>query len=121
MEDKKFKVFKEIFSEIAKNEFNACKTFIDNLDSCKDTSDVIQLIYRHADDIGERLDFYSDDITDLEVQVSVLEDEIDELTYKLEEAKEPLGDTLYDEMKFELFLKYAHKFTPWELEEILSK
>ncbi len=53
--------------------------------------------------------------------MSNLEDEIDELTYKLEEAKEPLGDTLYDEMKFELFLKYAHKFTPWELEEILSK
>lgn len=121
MEDKKFEVFKEVFAEIAKNEFRACNSFMQNLDSCEDTSDVIQLIYRHADDIGERLDFYSDDVTDLEVQVSVLEDEIEELTYKLEEAKEPLGDTLHDDMKFELFLKYSHKYTPWELEEILSK
>ena len=121
MEDKNFEVFKEVFGEIAKNEFRACKTFMDNLDSCEDSSDVIQLIYRHADDIAEKLDYYSDDITDLEVQVSNLEDECENLVRELQEAKEPLGDTLHDEMKFELFLKYAHKFTPWELEEILSK
>ena len=121
MEAEKFEIFKEVFAEIAQSQFKACNSFINELDKCDNVIRIEQLMFKYGDEIAEKLDAYSDDITDLEVQVSNLEDECENLVRELQEAKEPLGDTLHDEMKFELFLKYAHKFTPWELEEILSK
>ena len=121
MSENKFEIFKEVFGEIAKNDFRACESFMKNLNDCKDNNDIVQLMYRYSDDIAEKLDAYSDDVNELERKVEDLEDEISDLEAELEEVKEPLGDTLHDEMKFELFLKHSHKFTPWELEEILSK
>ena len=121
MEEEKFEIFKEVFAEIAQSQFKACNNFINELDKCDNVINFEQLMFKYGDEIAEKLDSYSDDITDLEVQVSQLEDECDRLFRELQEVKEPFGDTLHDEMKFETFLKHAHKFTPWELEEILSK
>jgi len=128
MEDNKFEIFKEVFGEIAKSHFNACESFMNNLKECEDNSDIAQLMYRYSDDIAEKLDAYSDDVNELERKIDELErkiddleDELSDLEAQLLEAKEPFGETLHDDMKLTLFLQHVHKFTPWELEEILTK
>jgi len=121
MDAEKFEIFKEVFAEIAQNQFKACNSFINELDKCDNAIKIEQLMFKYGDEIAEKLDSYSDDVNQLEIEVSQLEDECENLVRELQEVKEPLGDTLYDEMKFQTFLKYSHKFTPWELEEILSK
>jgi len=121
MEEEKFKIFKEVLAEIAQSQFKACNGFINELDKCDNAIRIEELMFKYADEIAEKLNAYSDDVNDLEIQISQLEDDCDSYFRELQEIKRPLGDTLYDEMKFETFLKHAHKFTPWELEEILSK
>ena len=121
MESEKFEIFKEVFAEIAQSQFKACNGFINELDKCENVVRFEQLMFKYGDEIAEKLDSYSDDVNELERKVDDLEGEISNLEEELEEIKEPFGDTLHDEIKFELFLKYSHKYTPWELEEILSK
>jgi len=82
---------------------------------CSDTIDEIESIRRELDSVTDEKDELEETIEELEDTIKSIEEELDEANSKI---FKPV--TYWDKEKYELFLKYHHKFTPLEFESILN-
>jgi len=112
-----------------KKEFGACDTFYTGLMECKTTNEIKRLLIKYRNDIFETLggEDKTDEVKDLESQVSSLEWEVDGLEGQLEELQEEINGvnskfhgSLFGEYKWDVFQQFYGLYNPWELEELLK-
>lgn len=109
---------KEFMVSFFRDIFHAC--FWRQLNDCKTYQEVRQIIFQNAENIGDYLDLPMIDEAEQDekdVTISILEQEIDDLQYKLSKYE---SGTLLDEWKGEILQSYIHKYTPLELEAKLK-
>lgn len=109
-------------------EFQACKSFLDNIKDINSKLDFKRFLQRNIEDICYKLDIdYVDsdteeDIEDLEDRIDDLERDKEELEEQLEAYKDKFGlnGTLYQDYKIQFFSQYQHQYDAWEIEELLK-
>jgi hypothetical protein len=110
--------FKQQFILLAQDKFNACNNFVNQVEEADSPSRLKYVLIHFADEIYEKLGGEYDtseldeEINDLENQIRVLEDNA--------KISDNLFPTVYDEMKFKIFVELHSKYTPWELEQLLK-
>lgn len=129
LEKAQINLIKTTLYNFIKKEFGACDNFFTALMECKTTYEIKQLFYRYREDVFEALGGVdkSDEIEDLESEVSNLKWEVDGLEGQLEELKEEITGvnskfhgSLFGEYKWEMFQEFYGNYSPWELEELLK-
>ena len=116
MELEKFVTFKESFVEIAKNEFNACDRFVEEINNAKTILEFKQVLHNYSESIFEHLggecdtQYFEGNIYELEMYIEELEKEVE---------KYDVIETIHDDMKYKTYLELNSKYTPWEFEELL--
>jgi hypothetical protein len=112
-----FIVFKEHLILLAEEEFYACNNFIEHVSKASSPTRLKQVLEYFVDEIYDRLNG-EHDTDELDNYINNLEYEISELEDKMKDH-EKLFTTVYDEMKFKIFVELHYKYTPWELEQLL--
>ena len=120
-----FESFKTMLSVFIKEHYSPCKDFYNSLGDCDDADDIKRVFRMNNDDVFEKLggsiDDNSDEIDELERDVSRLENKNSDLEDEVSEAKCEFGTSLDDDFKREIILKYIKKYTSWELEALFEK
>jgi hypothetical protein len=109
--------FKEQLVLLAQEQFNACNTFVNQVQEADSPSRLKEVFIYMADEIFSKLGGETD-TDDLERHIESLQDEVCELEDKIQEHDD-LFPTVYDEMKYQTFLELHSKYTPWEFEQLL--
>lgn len=112
--------------KLVSKEFNACDSFIKDIEQISDKISFKRFFQRHIIDIGERLHC---DLAD-ENEVSDLKDEIDDLEYRICSLEDELDDyktkfgvnknLLSEDYKIKWFLDNKDRYTEWELKDLLE-
>lgn len=124
IEQANFNLLKAMLDYFIKNNFNVCDNFLNELKNCTTNKELKKLFIKYNDEVYDYLGGepdLQDEIDDLEDEVSDLKSEIYVLEHELNDYKSIFGDTLNDEYKRDIIIKYYDKYTPWELEELLIK
>lgn len=113
--------------KLLSQEFQACKSFILDLDAIVDKKSFKRFLERNMENICDKLNI--DGFNEYEYEVEELEDEnrdlrreIDSLEDELDDLKHKYGNTnlLVDEFKAQHFCRYKDDYTEMELEELLK-
>ena len=121
--EQEFIDFKEIFVDLSVEHFKACNSFIDSIENTNSPIELANVLRHFDDEIYEKL---GGSVSDLEEEISDLEDEISNLHRTVDELREELDDvtfksaTIFDEMRYKVFLEHQSKYSPWEFEELLK-
>ena len=113
--------------KLVSKEFNACDSFIKDIEQISDKISFKRFFQTYIIDIGERLhcnladendiDDLKDEIYDLEREISNLEDTISEYETKFGKTK----NILSEDYKIKWFLDNKDRYTEWELKDLLEK
>jgi predicted nucleic acid-binding Zn-ribbon protein len=106
-------------------EFKACDPFLANIEKITEKRAFFRFLSRSIGTILEHLDIDapdSNEVSDLEDKIEDLERDISDLEDEIEDLKDKYGkqDSLSEEYKIKFFLEYKHRYTEWELEELLK-
>ena len=121
------KDFTKKLAEFFKKELGATDEFCKEIEECKDFSEIHDCFEESTtlkklmgvDDLQYDIEELQEEVDDLETSVRNLESEVSDLEDELGNIQFTPA-TYWDEEKFEIFVKNHEKFTPTQLEEILT-